>query len=334
MSGHLFRKIPPRNAQWAAFTQVRAFEAAPGPEGGSGRGVQGDLVAEAFEAFDRLARHPLVIALVEVLDAEIDVRLLACEQVPEIDHNRVGDDHRGALGTLRADHAAILGTHIGRLGAPSRMPSFHQDGPQTTVPRNGPALEAFASTLVIARRETHPLGEGLRAPKGLDSRPDLAQHGFRRALPDPRMAFNQRLGVGQRGQTPLHFSVERGNLLVERREVLQLRGEKKLLIAAHQPLQRAGQLFGRRPNAVISQRGQLRWVRVPPRQGAENARPRSAQHVADDRTEFDIRAFQDLLNAIGFACAFFDDALTVAGEFAQLALRAVWNETGLEQTVL
>ncbi len=80
----LFRKIPPRNGHLATITQARALSADPGPDTRSGRGVQRDMVTEAFEAFNGLARDPFVVALIEVLDAKVDIGLLPFEHVPKV----------------------------------------------------------------------------------------------------------------------------------------------------------------------------------------------------------------------------------------------------------
>lgn len=38
-----------------------------------------------------------MVAVVEVLHAGVDIGLLPCERIPELHHQRMGDDHRGAL---------------------------------------------------------------------------------------------------------------------------------------------------------------------------------------------------------------------------------------------
>jgi len=66
---YLFPKIPRSNEHRGTFTQARVVSAIPGPEIGSGRGVQDHLMPEGFETFYCLTHHRFVIALLEILDA-------------------------------------------------------------------------------------------------------------------------------------------------------------------------------------------------------------------------------------------------------------------------
>ncbi len=205
------------------------------------------MIAQGFQAFDGLALNTFAVALIEVLDPQVDVGLVAVEHVPEVHDQRMGDDDRSPFGALGPGHPPILSADISGLGPPGRLPGFDQSGPQTAIAGNGPPRQTFPSTFVVARSQPNPLRQRLGSPKGSNGGPDFAQYGFGRPLPNPRMAFNQRLGLGQRGLTPLDLGIERGNLLVQRRQVLPLRGEQKLLMAGHQSVQRPSQVVRRGP---------------------------------------------------------------------------------------
>ena len=58
------------------------------------------------------------------------------------------------------------------------------------------------------------------------------------------------------------------------------------------------------------------------------ARPDTPQDIREHATQLNVRPFEHHLDAIRFAAPFFHETFPIADRLAQLALRAVRNETG------
>ena len=67
-----------------------------------GRRRQRDLISQGFEPFDGLPADLVLVAPVEVVHPQVRVGLLTGQDVPDIHHEAVGDDHRRTFGAFRA----------------------------------------------------------------------------------------------------------------------------------------------------------------------------------------------------------------------------------------
>ena len=109
--------------------------------------------------------------------------------------------------------------------------------------------------------------------------------------------------------------------------------QHEALMGPDQPLQRSLQLREFLPQPALGQVGQHLGVLLSPGHGFQHGPPRYPQHISGHRGQLDVGPFQHFLNSVGLPAALLHQAPPVAGQFPQLPLGPVRDETGLQKAV-
>src|SRR5919107_1377723 len=121
-------------------------------------GLEGDLVAEGFEAFDGAFLDAIGVAEVEVVGAEIGVGGAAFEQVVGDDEDGVTDGDDGAFGPAPGGEATELFGEVPGLAPAGGPGGFGQGTPEPGAPLAGPGAPTFAAAGVVPRAHAGPGG--------------------------------------------------------------------------------------------------------------------------------------------------------------------------------
>src|SRR3954447_4554773 len=95
--------------------------------------LQGDLVAEGFEAADEPALESILVAAIEVVAAEIVEVGALLEEVVADDEDRVGDGDGRLLLAPAGSQPVVLSAEIGVARTTGRLGRFDEGGAQVGV---------------------------------------------------------------------------------------------------------------------------------------------------------------------------------------------------------
>ena len=136
-----------------------------------------------------------------------------------------------------------------------------------------------------------------------------------------------------RREPPFDLGAHILDVPVEFADVAQHHAQGEPLMRAHPPLE--GLLEGSPlgPHASAREGGKDARILLAPDQRPQDGQTRHAGHLGGDRGELDVRSFEDLLDPVDLRRPFPDERRAVAGQLAQLPLRARRDEAGPEQAV-
>ena len=172
----------------------------------------------------------------EVVGAEILVRDVASEHVPDGSQEGVLDGADGFLRTLPRLHAVIQRVVVAALGAARRPRGFVQRGAQPVVRLAGGGSVPFACTLVRAGTDAGPRGQMAGGRETRHVRADLRQDRLGGAGRDARRRAEQRVGVGDRREGLRDLDIERRDLLPQVIDRLELLTDEKRVVRAEAAL--------------------------------------------------------------------------------------------------
>lgn len=111
------------------------------------------------EATEQVAHSGLFLALVEVLMAQITVRLAVCKHMIGGHKDGVSSGHDGSFLASAGGQAMIPSIEITVFGASGRPGGLIQGGKQPAIAPPGATRVALASGLVVARCDARPTGQ-------------------------------------------------------------------------------------------------------------------------------------------------------------------------------
>src|SRR5690348_8655722 len=120
--------------------------------------------------------HAILVELLEVLGAEVLVRLPAFEQFPADAQLAVGDRHGGPFDAASGGDPAVLGGEVTVLLAAGRPGALVERGLEPAVALSQPAAASLAGALVVAGAEAGPRGQVRAGGEAGHVGPDLRQH--------------------------------------------------------------------------------------------------------------------------------------------------------------
>src|SRR3989442_1048971 len=166
----------------------------------SGGGLEGDVVAEAFELGDEAAGGAFGVAAAEVVAAGLAVELAAGEHVPAGAEDRVLDGaDRFAVPDPRA-LAAVERLQVGVLAAARGHRGVLEGGVEPAAAFAGTPGALFARRAVVAGALPAPGGQVASGGEDAHVGADLGEDVLRAAPPDARDRAQELNGRPERGK--------------------------------------------------------------------------------------------------------------------------------------
>src|SRR5262249_6422581 len=126
-------------------------------KGGSGRVLgEGHRVAEGSQALGVIAREAVRVEAIEVVAAQLAIRLAVAEHVIRDDEDAVGDRDEGLLVAAALDEAPVLRREVAVAGADGAAGALDERRAQRPVGEAGAAAQPLPGTLVVAGAEAGP----------------------------------------------------------------------------------------------------------------------------------------------------------------------------------
>ena len=103
----------------------------------SGLGFQCDLVPEALKALDQVLLKVLLVALIEVVDPQLDIAGAIPQEMIGNDQNGAGNGHSSALFATAGSKTTELGPQVVVIGTGHGMSGLNQKGFEMRVAFGG-----------------------------------------------------------------------------------------------------------------------------------------------------------------------------------------------------
>src|SRR5271157_2048465 len=300
---------------------------------GVSRGLEGDVVAEAFEAALEVGDDSGLADLVEIGFAEVAICQVLGEHMIGGDEDFVSDGERRAQGAAAGLEAMEFIFEIAAFGSCGGDGGADQDGAEVDVALPGPAALLPARTLMTAGTDAGPGRQVIDAQEYAHVDADLGdQHG--RNQPVDTGNLHQERVLHAIGLKPLaDAQVERCDVRLDRFEPAQLHRQEEAVMLLDPPVERQDQIGALAAQLALGEIRHRLGRGLALDQRPEHRAAGHAEDIAGDARQLDVGGLQELQEPVAFGRLALHQLAAVAQQLAQLPQRPGRHKAPGDQAV-
>jgi hypothetical protein len=274
-------------------------------------------VADLLQPSDKAVGCFMHIRAIEVSRPKVMPFGAVAQHMPSGGEHGGGHRDDGFLDAATGAKAVELGLQVAALDLHGRPGRLREGGLEPFAAGTQSRAAALAGALIVARTQAGPGQQMARGGEARHVNADLGHDHMGAHLAQSRHGAQPFGGASKRFEPKTHLLLDRGDGLIQRIDMTQVKLEHEAVMGANVAAQRLAQLGAAGLDATVDARDQALGISLAVDDGLRHCAPALAQEVAEHDAELEVGVFEHFLDALDVCAPLAHELLAGARERAQ-----------------